>query len=199
LSEKLGISHVAMGDILRQILRESDPLADKVRPYIQKGELVPDNLVIEIIKRRLNSLEVKDGFILDGFPRTIKQAEILDNYLGKERAIGKVINFVTPDDVIISRLAGRRVCRKCGANYHIKNLPPKKEGICDRCQGELYIREDDREETVKKRLKVYNENTYPLIEYYRDKGILIDFPGDLPLEEAQVKLFAMLNEIKKGS
>ncbi len=199
MSEKLGISHVAMGDILRQILRESDPLADKVRPYIQKGELVPDNLVIEIIKRRLNSLEVKDGFILDGFPRTIKQAEILDNYLGKERAIGKVINFVTPDDVIISRLAGRRVCRKCGANYHIKNLPPKKEGICDRCQGELYIREDDREETVKKRLKVYNENTYPLIEYYRDKGILIDFPGDLPLEEAQVKLFAMLNEIKKGS
>ncbi len=192
LSKKLGIPHIAMGDILREMVKQNNLLAERVKPYIQKGELVPDQLVIEIIKRRLDRLDCKEGFILDGFPRTIKQAEALDEYSGKERPIQKVINFVTPEDLIISRLTGRRVCRNCGANYHIKNMPPREEGICDRCRGDLYAREDDHEETIIKRLQVYNEETRPLIEYYNDKGILINFPGDLPLEEAQEKLFGLL-------
>ena len=181
-----------MGDILREMVKQNNPLAERVKPYIQKGELVTDRLVIEIIKLRLDSLNCKDGFILDGFPRTVGQAEALDKYLGKERAIQKVINFITPEELIISRLTGRRVCRNCGVNYHIKNMPPREEGICDRCRGELYAREDDREETIIKRLQVYNEETRPLIKYYNDRGILMDFPGDLPLEDAQEKLLDLL-------
>ena len=181
-----------MGDILREMMKQNDFLAKSVKPYIQKGELVPDRLVIEIIKRRLDRLDCKNGFILDGFPRTIKQAEALDEYLGKERPIQKVINFVTPEDIIINRLTGRLVCRSCGANYHIKNIPPREEGICDHCRGELYTRADDRKETIIKRLQVYNEETRPLIKYYNDKGILMNFPGDLCFEEAQEKLLGVL-------
>ncbi len=177
---------------MREMVKQNNPLAERVNPYIQKGELVPDRLVIEIIKLRLDSLSCKDGFILDGFPRTVGQAEALDKYLGKERPIQKIINFVTPEELIISRITGRRVCRNCGVNYHIKNMPPREEGICDRCRGELYARDDDREETIIKRLQVYNEETRPLVKYYNDKEILMNFPGDLPLEEAQEKLLGLL-------
>ena len=194
LSKKLGIPHIAMGDMLRDIIKESPHIATKVKIYIAKGELVPDDLVVEILKLRLDRTDCKDGFILDGFPRTIPQAEALDKYLGETRPIKKVIYFVTPDELVISRLSGRLVCKNCGVNYHLKNIPPKEEGICDRCRGTLYSREDDKEETIRKRLQVYNNETYPLIEYYKNRGVLIDFPGDLPLEEAQLKLSEILKQ-----
>jgi len=194
LSRELDIPHISMGDILRKIVKRNDNLSEEVKTYIKNGELVPDDIVIEILKRRFDKSDCKNGFILDGFPRTIKQAEALDKCLGKERTIQKVVNFVTSDETIINRLSGRQVCRNCGANFHVKNIPPKKEGVCDRCGGELYIREDDQEETVRKRLQVYNDQTAPLIKYYSDRGLLLNFPGDLPLEEAQKKLLELLKE-----
>ncbi len=192
LSRKLDIPHISMGDMLRGIVKENSNLSARVKEYIAAGKLVPDELVLEILQKRLSEKDCQDGFILDGFPRTVKQAESLAEFLGEKKAIQKAVNLVTSEKVIISRLTGRLVCRQCGANYHVKNIPPRKEGFCDLCGGKLYTREDDREETIRERLKIYNEETRPLINYYKNKGILVDFSGDLPLDEAQKRLFDLL-------
>jgi adenylate kinase len=180
LSKDLAIPHISTGDMLRDAVSKDMPLGKKAKEYMIKGELVPDKLVIDIVKDRLIKQDVKNGFILDGFPRTLEQAKMLDATLGKiNKKIDIVLYFKTSLEISISRLSGRRVCRKCGANFHIKNIPPKKEGVCDYCQGELYQRKDDTEETVRRRWSVYMEDTTPLVKYYQDIGILEEVSGDL--------------------
>ena len=178
--------------MLRESVKAGEELGLKAKSYMDKCELVPDDVVIGIVIERLKRPDTKNGFILDGFPRTVKQAESLDESLRRiGSAIELVIYFETSPEVATSRLSGRRVCRTCGFNYHVKNIPPKREGICDKCAGELFQRPDDREETVMNRLKVYDLQTAPLIKYYDKKGILRRVSGDLDVQE----LFKVLSKI----
>lgn len=180
LSERLGFLHLSTGDILRENVKQATPIGKKASSYMEKGELVPDDMVIEMMLDEINSGDRNKGFILDGFPRTIYQAKKLDAQLDKlNLPIDCVIYFKTSIDTVIFRLTGRRLCRNCGANYHVVNMPPKKPGICDKCGGELYQRKDDNEETIKKRLEVFNNQTKELIDYYKDKGKLKEISGDL--------------------
>ncbi|HZX45085.1 MAG TPA: adenylate kinase [Candidatus Nanoarchaeia archaeon] len=174
-----GIPQISTGDLLRAAVKKGTSIGKKAKRYMDEGKLVPDDLVIGLLKDRILEGDCGDGFILDGFPRTIPQAEALE----QDIEIDKVINFKASDEMIILRTSGRRVCRNCGAIYHIKNIPPKVPGKCDKCGGELYQREDDNEETVKKRLEVYRQETAPLIEYYRKKGLLIDVETEQPLPQ----------------
>lgn len=183
LSGDLALPHISTGDMLRDAVNKGMPLGKKAKEYMVKGELVPDKLVIDIVKDRITMDDVKNGFILDGFPRTLEQAKMLDATLGKiNKKLDMVLYFKTLLETSISRLSGRRVCKKCGANFHIKNIPSKKEGVCDHCQGELYQRKDDTEETVRRRWSVYVEETTPLIEYYKKTGLLEEVSGDLDVD-----------------
>jgi len=169
LSKRLGIPHISTGDIFREEIKKETELGKKVKKYVEKGELVPDEIVIEVVRNRLSQPDCQKGFILDGFPRTLIQAKAL-NEITK---IDIVFNFEAPIDVIIDRVSGRRICRKCGAIYHIRYNPPKKNGICDICGGELYQREDDKPEIVKHRLELYDKQFKPIVEYYEKKGLLV--------------------------
>ena len=191
LSRELKIPHISTGDILREAVKDKLPLGLKAKSYMDKGELVPDEVVTGIVVERLKKPDTRGGYILDGFPRTIKQAQDLDAALAKSGGIDMVIFFETSEKVAIKRLTGRRVCRKCGAIYHMTNMPPKKDGICDKCQGELVQRPDDKEETVANRLKVYEVQTKPLIDYYSRKAILKKVSGDLGVDE----LFKVLSKM----
>ena len=191
LSRELKTPHISTGDILREAVKEGLPLGLKAKSYMDKGELVPDEVVTRIVVERLKKPDTKDGYILDGFPRTIKQATDLDAALAKSGGIDMVVFFETSKKVAIERLTGRRVCRKCGAIYHMINMPPKKDGICDKCAGELVQRPDDKEATVANRLKVYEVQTKPLIEYYSKKAILKKVSGDLGVDE----LFKVLSKM----
>jgi adenylate kinase len=170
LSQRMGFLHLSTGDLLREAVKNQTPLGKKAKEYMDRGELVPDELIVQLIEETMP----KDGnVILDGFPRTVNQALALEEMLkGKGEKISKVLFFDVPDEVIIDRLSGRRVCSKCGAVYHVKYNPPKVEGMCDLCGGNLMQRDDDREEVVKKRLEVYRKQTQPLIEFYQDRGII---------------------------
>tara|TARA_Y100000310_G_scaffold94955_1_gene92786 strand:+ start:20568 stop:21194 length:627 start_codon:yes stop_codon:yes gene_type:complete len=179
LSKKIKIPHIATGDMLRENVSEKTELGVKAKSFMDKGGLVPDDLVIEMIKERLNRKDCKDGFILDGFPRTINQAD----EIAKTIKIDKVVNIQADDNVIIDRIGKRRVCSKCGFIYHLEYIKPNREGICDKCSGDLYGREDDKPEAVKERLKVYREKTEPLINYYKEKGSLVDVDGSGTPEE----------------
>lgn len=192
LCREYKIPHISTGDILRESVKAGAPLGLKAKSYMDKGELVPDEIVTGIIAERLKAPDTKNGYILDGFPRTLKQAEDLDAAL-KKMALGidMVVYFDTSAKVAIERLSGRRVCRTCGFNYHVKNIPPKKEGICDKCGGVLFQRPDDKEETVINRLKVYEGRTKPLVNFYTKKGILKKVSGDLGVED----LFKVLSKI----
>lgn len=192
LSRSYNIAHISTGDILREALKKGTVLGKKAKSYMDKGELVPDEVVTGIVVERLAREDTRKGFILDGFPRTLKQAEDLDKELKDiSSGIDMVLYFAIPEAIAIERLTGRRVCRKCAANYHIKNIPPKKEGICDKCGRELFQRPDDTIETVKNRLKVYEGQTHPLIEYYTKKGILKKVSGALDVND----LFKVLSQI----
>jgi len=173
LMEAMKIPQISTGDMLRKALKDGTSLGLEAKKYMESGQLVPDSLVINIMKDRIKSSDCSDGFILDGFPRSIPQAEALDRML---KEVGKkidiAINFDVPEDELILRISGRRSCPKCGAMYHIKFSPPKTDGICDKCGERLYQRADDNETTVKNRLKVYNDQTAPLIDYYSKAGIL---------------------------
>lgn len=169
VSEKLSIPAISTGNIIRAALKEQTEMGIKAKDYIEKGQLVPDDVVIGIIKERLAQDDCKGGFILDGFPRTVPQAEALDE-MGVE--IDKVIDIEVDDERIAARMSGRRVCKDCGASYHLEYKKPKKDGVCNNCEGELVQRADDKPETVLDRLKVYHEQTEPLIDYYRQKGKL---------------------------
>ena len=173
LQEKLGIKQVSTGDIFRKNIKEKTEVGILAEKYISKGNLVPDDITIKIVEERLNEEDVQNGAILDGFPRTIKQAEELDKILAsKGKKVDKVINLVTPDEEIIERIINRRVCsnQECKTVYNLLLNPPKKEGICDKCGAELITRKDDTEETVKERLKTYFIQTNPLVEYYEKQG-----------------------------
>jgi len=168
--EILGIPQISTGSIFRAAIADGTPLGLKVKAIIDAGKLVDDETTIELVKERLTKDDIKKGYILDGFPRTIPQAEALAGF----SKVDKVINFDIPDSGVLERLGGRRVCRKCGYNFHSVFNKPKKDGVCDHCGGEVYIRDDDKPEAVQKRLEVYRAQTAPLIDYYREKGLLLD-------------------------
>lgn len=186
ITKKLNIPHISTGDILRQASEDRTLLGLKAKEYMDKGHLVPDDLMIDLIKKRIKREDCKKGFLLDGFPRTMPQAEALE----KISNIDKVIKLRIENEVAIERLSGRRTCKRCGAIYHIIYLPPKREGICDRCGEELIIREDDKREAILKRLEVYKEETRPLIKYYREKELLTIIDGGRSEEEVTRDLLA---------
>ena len=196
LSKTYKIPHISTGDILRESVKKALPLGIKAKSYMDKGELVPDDIVTGIVIERLKAADTKNGYILDGFPRTVKQAQDLDAALSKSgSAIDMAVYFDTSEKTAIERLSGRRVCRACGFNYHIKNIPPRKSGVCDKCGGELFQRPDDKEDTVRNRLAVYEAQTKPLIEYYTKKGIIKEVSGDLGVDE----LFKVLSNIFRAA
>jgi len=195
LSEKFGIPHVSTGDIFRSNIKNGTPLGIKVKEYLDSGKLVPDSLTCEIAGDRLAQNDCKDGFLLDGFPRTIPQAEYLDETL-KEMGVSlsAVLNLHVPDEKIIKRLTGRRVCPKCGKSYHLLYNPPASDNSCSDCGTTVIQRDDDKEETVLERLKTYHEQTEPLIRYYFEKGLLITAIGQEEIEDTtQAVLEALKN------
>lgn len=193
IASKLGIPHISTGDIFRENIKNQTQMGFKAKLYIDKGLLVPDDLVLELIINRFEASDCKDGYVLDGFPRTIPQATALDAALEKSNdKIDYAIDVNVPDDVIIRRMAGRRACLNCGRTYHVETLRPKVEGICDFCDTKLVLREDDEPETVKKRLKVYHEQTQPLFEYYKKKGILYSVDGTKGIDEIYNEIIKVL-------
>jgi adenylate kinase len=178
IADKYGIPHVSTGDIFRANLKEGTELGLKAKEYMDKGELVPDELTVSILLDRVAKDDCKNGYVLDGFPRTIPQAEVLEKELDKlGDKIDLAIDVEVPDENIIKRMGGRRACVKCGATYHIEHVPPKKEGICDTCGSELILRDDDKPETVSNRLSVYHAQTQPLIDFYSERGVLKEVDG----------------------
>ena len=192
IAGKYNIPHISTGDIFRANIKNGTELGKKAKEYMDQGQLVPDELTCDLVMDRIAEDDCKNGFVLDGFPRTIPQAEALDAALTK---IGQTMDYAidvdVPDENIVNRMSGRRACLKCGATYHIVSIPPKKEGICDTCGSELVIRDDDKPETVQKRLDVYHEQTQPLIDFYQKKGILKSVDGTQSMDE----VFGAITEI----
>ncbi len=183
IADKYDIPHISTGDIFRANIKDGTPLGKKAKTFMEQGLLVPDELVVDLVVDRLSKDDCKKGYILDGFPRTIPQAESLDKALTDiNEKIDFAINVEVPDENIVSRMSGRRACPSCGATYHIVHAPTKIEGKCDRCNGDLILRDDDKPETVKKRLDVYHTQTQPLIDYYTKKGILVEVDGTKDME-----------------
>ena len=194
--EEFDIPHISTGDIFRKNIKEKTELGQKVEGLLAEGKLVPDELTIEIVWDRLDQEDCKNGFFLDGFPRTIPQAEALDEGLAKRGLkLDRVLNIDVDKDSLVKRLSGRRVCPNCGASYHIDNNPPKVEGICDVCQTPVIQREDDKEQTVLDRIKVYDSQTKPLVDFYNKQDLVFTVDGTLPIDEITNKL---VTELKKG-
>lgn len=193
LSEKLNVPHISTGDMFRAHLKNDTKLGLLAKQYINQGLLVPDDVTNDMVKERFNEKDVQNGFILDGYPRNPLQAQFLDTLLKEHgMSLDIIINITSDDDIIIKRITGRRSCPTCGAIYHIENNPPKVFGICDKDQTPLVQRKDDTEETVVKRLKVYYEETFPLIEYYKNKGLLVDIDGNGEILEITEKILEIL-------
>jgi adenylate kinase len=193
LNVSLGIPHISTGDMVRDEIKAQTELGKKIKQYSDKGELVPDEIIIQLLADRLKKPDCEKGYILDGFPRTINQAEAL----GKISKIDVVVNLNVPDQIIVTRLSNRVTCKKCGAIYNLLTLKPKKEGVCDKCGGELVQRRDDQPEVIQERLNVYREKTEPLIQYYRKKGLLKDVRCDdlmTPPEVIVEKILKILNK-----
>jgi adenylate kinase len=194
LQTKLGVDVIAMGDIFRESVKQDTELGKKVKSYVEKGALVPDSVVIEVLKERLSRVPKGRGFILDGFPRTIEQANTLEGIT----SIDVILQLDVPDEIIIQRLSSRRICKKCGEVYNIRFLKPKKEGVCDKCGGELYQRADDNPEVIKNRLQVYKDQTEPLIVYYKKKQVPFVVSGTKSLDAPPDPMVAkMLEELKQ--
>ncbi len=192
LAEKYGIPHISTGDIFRANIKNNTELGKKAKGYMDAGQLVPDELVVDLVVDRIKAEDCLKGFILDGFPRTIPQAEALDYALNNQNEkIDYAINVDVPDENIITRMSGRRACVGCGATYHIVYNPTKVEGICDACGQNLILREDDKPETVKKRLEVYHEQTQPLIDHYEAKGVLLTVDGTQDIND----VFAAITKV----
>ena len=183
IADKYQIPHISTGDIFRANIKNGTELGKKAKEYMDQGALVPDELTCDLVMDRIKQDDCKNGFVLDGFPRTIPQAEALDNAL---KGIGEKMDYAidvdVPDENIVNRMGGRRACLNCGATYHVVSIPTKVEGICDRCGSEVVLRDDDKPETVQKRLTVYHEQTQPLIDYYKNQGILKSVDGTVPME-----------------
>ena len=193
--KKYNIPHISTGDIFRENIKKGTELGKKAQEYMNRGELVPDDLVIEIATTRLLEDDCKDGFLLDGFPRTVYQAEKLDEFLAAHGSkIDKVIDIEVGKEELMERLTGRRVCKSCGASYHIVNIPPKKEGVCDVCGGELIQRADDNAETVANRIEVYEAQTMPLVEYYEKAGNIAHIDGATGLDNVFADIVKALGE-----
>ncbi len=190
ISDEYDIPHVATGDIFRNEVDEGSELGKKIEEYLEEGELVPDETVNDVVRKRLSEPDCEDGFILDGYPRTLNQAKALDEIAD----IDLLINLDVSEEVIIERLSNRRICRNCGEIYNLKSLPPEEEGVCDECGGELYQREDDKPEVIKKRLEEYKKRAEPILEFYRDKGVVEDivFEGERPIEEAMEEIKSVI-------
>jgi adenylate kinase len=189
LSENLGIPQVSTGDLFRENLKKETELGLMAKQYMDRGELVPDEVTVAMVRERLSRPDAAKGAILDGFPRTIPQAEALEELLHDMGTGLDLVPYIkVPEDMLLARLAGRWTCRRCGAMYHELYSPPQEPGVCDKCGGELYQRPDDTPETQKHRIKVYFEQTAPLIDYYRDKGLLVEVDGRPGIEEIQAEL-----------
>ncbi len=194
IADKYEIPHVSTGDIFRENVKNGTELGMEAKKYMDQGALVPDELTVKILLDRVAKDDCKNGYVLDGFPRTIPQAEVLDNALNEiGEKIDYAINVDVPDENIIRRMSGRRACLSCGATYHIEHVPPKKEGICDRCGKELVLRDDDKEETVKNRLDVYHKQTQPLIDFYTKKGVLKTVDGTVDMKDVFAAITAILS------
>lgn len=189
LAREYNLPRISTGDLLREQISKKTKLGERAKSYYDKGDLVPDDLTTQILKQRLKKEDCKNGFFIDGYPRNLNQARLLENIT----KIDKVLNFVASDATIIDRLSGRRLCKNCGEVYHIKNVPPKKPGVCDKCGGELYQRDDDKPGAIKQRLLVYSEQTAPLVNHYKKKGLLLDVDVTSPYEER----FKVIEKIKK--
>jgi len=193
LAEKTGLVHITTGELFRQAIRQETELGKQAKPYYDRGQLVPDRLTIAMLLERLSQGDCARGCLLDGFPRTLEQATALDEALAqKGKGIDKVLYIQVPQNELVSRLAGRWNCRQCGSVYQERFQPPRQAGRCDQCGGELYQREDDRPETVRRRLEVYLEQTAPLIDYYRARGKLVEIGGDKAVEEVAEDLLAVV-------
>ena len=193
IAEKYGIRHISTGDIFRANIKEGTELGKEAKQYMDKGELVPDELTVRILLDRVGRDDCKNGYVLDGFPRTIPQATVLDNEVAKlGETIDYAIDVEVPDENIIRRMGGRRACPKCGATYHVEHIPPKKEGICDTCGSELVLRDDDKPETVKSRLEVYHKQTQPLIDHYSKQNILRTVDGTKDMKEVFANIEKLL-------
>ena len=195
IADRYQIPHISTGDIFRSNIKNGTELGMKAKAYMDKGNLVPDSLTLELVVDRLNQTDCKNGYVFDGFPRTIPQAEALTGALeAKGEKVDFAIDIEVPDDEIVKRMSGRRACIKCGATYHITVNPPKQEGICDRCGNELTMREDDRPSTVLNRLSIYHKQTQPLIDYYQEKGCLVQFDGTKDVDEVFNDILEVLGE-----
>lgn len=193
LIDRYGIPQISTGDMLRAAVAEKTPLGLEAKKYMDAGQLVPDSVVVGLVKERIQKEDCKKGYMLDGFPRNVSQAETLDKMLGElGQKIDHVICIEVPEDELIQRLTGRRTCRQCGAGYHVMFDPPKKEGVCDKCGGELYQRDDDNVQTVTSRLKVYKDQTEPLIAYYERQGKLRRINGLGSIDEIFNRIVAVL-------
>ncbi|MFZ0369457.1 MAG: adenylate kinase [Halobacillus sp.] len=196
--EKYNIPHISTGDMFRLAIKEGTALGKEAKSYMDKGELVPDEVTIGIVRERLSKPDCKEGFLLDGFPRTIAQADALENLLSDmDDTIDHVLHIDVPKDQLIERLTGRRICPTCGATYHVVFNPPKEEGKCDHDGSELIQREDDQPETVRKRLEVNVEQQQPLLDFYRDKGYLVSFEGDKDINDVFKNIDEVLGDLSK--
>ena len=195
IAEKYSIPHISTGDIFRANIKNGTELGKKAKTYMDQGLLVPDELTCDLVMDRIQQDDCKNGFVLDGFPRTIPQAEALDAALKKiSQTMDYAIDVDVPDENIISRMSGRRACLNCGATYHIVNIPTKKPGICDRCGEPVVLRDDDKPETVEKRLHVYHDQTQPLIDYYTEAGILKEVDGTIDINDVFAEIVKILGE-----
>ena len=195
IAAKYHVPHISTGDIFRANIKNGTELGKKAKTYMDQGLLVPDELVVDLVVDRVNQEDCVDGYVLDGFPRTIPQAEALDKALAAlGQKVDYAINVEVPDENIVTRMGGRRACVGCGATYHLEYAPTKKEGICDACGRELILRDDDKPETVTKRLNVYHEQTQPLIEFYAEKAILRTIDGTAPMQDVFTVIGTILGE-----
>jgi adenylate kinase len=191
LAEKTGLVHITTGELFREAIRQETDLGKQAKVYYDRGQLVPDHLTIAMLLERLSQGDCAGGCILDGFPRTLEQAAALDDALGREgKVIDKVVYIQAPEDELLSRLSGRWSCRQCGSVYHERFQPPREAGRCDQCGGELYQREDDKPETARRRLEVYAQQTAPLIDYYRERGKLLEIDGNKSVDDVAEDLLA---------
>ena len=193
LTEAFSIPQISTGDILRAAVKDGTPMGLKAKEYMDAGGLVPDEVVVGIVRDRLQEEDCINGFILDGFPRTVAQADALQSSLVEmNKELDHVISLDVDAESLVERLTGRRTCKECGRGYHVKFDPPREAGVCEACGGELFQRDDDQEETIRTRLQVYAEQTSPLIRYYRDAGVLIELDGMLPILQVQKQMMALL-------
>lgn len=194
--EKYGIPHISTGDMFRAAMKEGTSLGLKAKSYMDKGELVPDDVTIGIVRERLGKADCEKGFLLDGFPRTVAQAEALEEILDElKRPIDAVLSIDVDQDQLMARLTGRRICKDCGSTYHVVYNPPKQEGVCDKCGGELYQRADDNEETVSNRLEVNLKQAKPLLDFYEEKGYLKTIDGDQEINQVFADIESILGGI----